>query len=81
MAHLQRAVRGLVGEVEEERLGRVVLVDDPRGSVSEQVCGVVTTGAVVYLVIVSEVVSTPATVAGGQHHEHDRQMMQCLINQ
>ena len=61
MAHLQRAVRGLVGEVEEERLGRVVLVDDHRGSVSKQVCGVVTTGAHVYLVIVPEVVSMPVT--------------------
>ena len=74
-------MRGLVGEVEEERLRRVVLVDDHRGSVSEQVCGVVTTGAPVHLVIVSEVVSTPAIVAGGQHHEHDRQMIQGLINQ
>ena len=54
-------MRGLVGEVEEERLGHVVLVDDLRGSVSEQVCGVLTTGAVVYLVIVPEVVSMPVT--------------------
>ena len=54
-------MRGLVGEVEEERMGLVMLVDDHRGSVSEQVCGVLTTGAVVYLVIVPEVVSMPVT--------------------
>ena len=35
-AYLQRSVHGLEGQVEEEGLGGVVLVDDGRGPVSEQ---------------------------------------------
>ena len=62
MTYLQRGMHGLKGEVEEERLGGVVLVDDQLGSVSEQVCGVVTNGRPVHLVIVPEVVSAPVTV-------------------
>ena len=62
---------GLEGQVEEEGLGGVVLVDDDRGPVSEQVCGVVTTGAPVHLVIVPEVVAMPVAVAATQNDKTD----------
>ena len=64
MTYLQGTVHGLKGEVEEERLGVVVLADDPLGSVREQVSGVVTNGRPVHLVIVPEVVAI--TVSVGQ---------------
>ena len=70
-AYLQRSVHGLEGQVEEEGLGGVVLVDDGRGPVSEQVCGVVTTGAPVHLVIVPKVVAMPVAVAATQNDKTD----------
>lgn len=57
MHYLQRSVHGLIGEVEEEGLWGVVVIDDPDGAVIEQVGGVKTNRWLVHLVVVTEIVA------------------------
>ena len=49
---LKRSVHSLKGEEEEERLGDVMLLHDSHGSLGEQVCGVVSYGRPVHLVVI-----------------------------